>query len=191
MGRRKRSVDNETAGGEVIEATTLVKKIRIQSPDLGIVSLSSDEDKSYVGQFAVQADREKGDRKKGDKKKGSNRTSTGRRSKSTGSKIIEGGNSLMYKVDNEGYYCFGPNSLTLISGVIIFIQTLLFTLALVITSRGRIKFSSCCAEKQSSHLSHNLSSHLFLPNNSKCDPPLQSVSRTRATSIDSRINFVY
>lgn len=185
MGRRKRTVDVDTAGGEVIEATTLVKKIRIQSPDLGIVHLPSEdvvEDNSYVGQYSTLAEK-----RKGHKMAGSNRTSAGR-SKSTGSKIIETDHNLMYKLDKDGYYCFGPNSLTLISGVIIFIQTLLFTLALVITSRGRIKFSSCCVEKQSSHqhLPHNLSSHHFLP---KCDLPLQSASK--ATSIDSRMKFVY
>ena len=189
--RRRRNIDS-TVGGEVIEATTLVKKIRIQSPDLGIIPLSSEdviEDRNGLEKSSSAAVGEK---------KGLNRTFAGRRSKSTGSKVIENGteNNLVYKLDNEGYYCFGPNSLTLISGVIIFVQALLFTLALIITSRGGIKKLTSKREADSQQHFPHLSSMHHIPSISTTKSYIDSRSNAssserRASSVESRMNFVY
>lgn len=198
MGRRRRSVDIDLAGGEVIEATTLVKKIRIQSPDSGIIPLQADdviEEKNGLEQFPSLAV----GGKKGLNGTSLNKTSSGRRSKSTRSKVIENGteNNLMYKLDNEGYYCFGPNSLTLISGVIIFVQALLFTLALIITSRGGMKrLTVSNHEDHHQHLRHLSSHHLLSnrPNNSTktcIDTRSNAPSERRTSSVESRMKFVY
>lgn len=210
MGRRRRSIDNEAeTGGEVIEATTLVKKIRIQSPDLGIIPLPSEdviEDKSPVDEKSTTSTDEIV--KKEFKRNGLNRTSSGRRTKSTtsGSRgVIETGNensNIMYKLDNQGYYCFGPNSLTIISGVIIFIQALLFTLALIITSRGGImKLSSRGGDENhsinsssSSHQYLSQSPHHFLSNSPtkyNFDGRSSCSNGRRTSSVESRMNYVY
>lgn len=196
-------MSTDVNGGDVIEATTLVKKIRIQSPDLTIVPLPSEEnfDQSYPTS---------GPRKKPVEIISSlNRTTGSRRSKAPGSNVMETGdvNNIMYKLDHDGHYCFGPNSLTLISGVIIFVQALLFTLALIITSRGgirskdKVKFRDEKVQ-QSSHNQpypyQSSSHHHHLLTNSPSNHSIDSVrgagvssNMTRAPSSDSRMSFVY
>ena len=211
MGRRRRSIDNEAeTGGEVIEATTLVKKIRIQSPDLGIIPLPSEdviEDKNLVDEKSTTSSTDEIVRKEF-KRNGLNRTSFGRRTKSTtsGSRgVIETGNensNIMYKLDNQGYYCFGPNSLTIISGVIIFIQALLFTLALIITSRGGIKKLSSRGGDEDHSINSSSSSHQYLsqsphhllsnsPTKYNFDGRSSSSNGRRTSSVESRMNYVY